>query len=162
MATAAAILESGLWDQKVSEGIQEAALAVGFAQNMRLYRLGFRLSKLNAVLNDFFEYIYSKADGAQAQLGMKEISEEQLQVAMQMLMTLYLLLEEIYRRSAARKLTNCSRFGISQKLAQVHSYRDRLWGLADWLEMIIDPSECERRMKKGRDEFDRGEFSRFA
>lgn len=124
-------------------------------------RLGMRLSKLNTLLKRLFDNTYAaaeKADGTPAE----EVTKEQIQSVIQSLMVLQGMLDEIYRRCDSKGLTNTSKFGLASKLADVRGYRDRVWAMADWLGMLIDPSEYESKMAEGRAEFDRGEFEKLA
>lgn len=162
MATAAMIVQGGFLEQKASEGLREAGLAIGFAQNANLLRLGIRLTRLNAVLKGLFEAVHAAAERPPAEGQEGDLPAEKLQSAIQSLTALHVLLEETWHRANAKQLTNCSRVGIALKLADLKAYSDRAWGLADWLGMVLNPAEYEGQMHAGRSEFDKGDFVRIA
>lgn len=165
MATATLVVGSGVFEQVASRGIDEAGAAVrlangAFGNYLRLKRLGASLSRMDRDLQGFFGKVDSKVDESLAAAGQSTAAAtpEQVQEVAHQLLTLSLLLEEIYRRCAARDLTKCSRFGIAISLARVKTHADRLWGWSDWLQLAMTPGEYEGKISAGDEEIERGEF----
>ncbi|MGH9491746.1 MAG: hypothetical protein ACRD17_14625 [Terriglobales bacterium] len=163
MVAVAAILTGSSFDRRTSDGISDAGAAVSLVQAARLPRLGKKLSKLNATLDQFFAEIYKAADAAQPGSSTPgQVDEERVRSASQTLLALHAVISEIYQRARTRDLTNCSRFGIAANLERARVHSERLAGLADWLEMLTNPSDYEAELQEGRNEFSRGEFVKFA
>lgn len=160
-AAAFAVAESRSFEEKASLGISIAGGALQLAQNARLWNLSRSIKKLNSVLGDLFQQIDAVIEQASRKPAAElpgRVSEEKVREASQTLLTLHLVVEEVYRRCAEYQFTNCSRFGVALQLERLREYSDRLWAMHDWLHLAINPAEVEEKMRGGIAEIEKGDF----
>ena len=161
MAAAQAILSNGFIEQRTSAGIKEAGEAVGLVQGANLYRLSRRLRKMNTILGGFLADVEKRCDasiGSRISIHDEPIPTEDIGRAVHSLVSLFVITEEVCARIERRGLMNYSRFGISNQIAALKDYSDRLWGIADWLQLLNSREDVRRKMEKGLSEIDRGDF----
>ncbi|MGH9468444.1 MAG: hypothetical protein ACRD1Y_13910 [Terriglobales bacterium] len=168
MATVAIAIAGGALEQRASASIDEASATVRLANSslghqIKLEVLARNLRKVNRGTQEIFDTIESSADaGPASAAGVEQYTPERIQALADQAFALYFLFVEIYRRCAAARLTNCSKFGIGIEVSKLQSLGEHLWGLGDWLQMCADPEIYEEKMQRGEAEIQRGEFERLS
>lgn len=163
MATAAVALAGKIMERWAPGSIDEAGETVrlaggAIARGGKLATLAQHLQRMNDSVQALFDAIDVESDASAAG---RQSSEgyriEKVQALARSAFALYFLFDEIDRRCESQNLMSDARPGVAQQVARLRELGDRLWGLADWLQMVSDPAIYEEKMRQGEEEIERGE-----